>query len=239
MTLSNKSDNTDSDELLKFDSLSSAWWDPQGSLKTLHVINPLRLKYIDDAIGLANRKVLDVGCGGGILTEAMSTAGAIVTGLDANQSLIDLASQHAEQSELAIDYRANTAEDFAQQSTERFDLVTCMELLEHVPDPASIFTACQKLLKPDGHLIVTTLNRNLRSYLSAIVAAEYLLNLVPRGTHEYSKFLRPSEISRDLRERDFEVLDISGMHYVPGIDYCFLNKDPAVNYLLHARLKSI
>ncbi len=231
-------DNTDNAELLKFDKLSSAWWDSKGNLKTLHVINPLRLKYIDDAVGLPNRKVLDVGCGGGLLTEAMSAAGALVTGLDANKSLIEVASQHAQQSELEIEYIAGTAEKFAEETGERFDLVTCMELLEHVPDPGPIFAACRKLLKPNGHIIVTTLNRNLRSYLSAIIAAEYILNLVPRGTHEYSKFLRPSEIARDLRERNFEVLDISGMHYVPGIDYCFLNKDPAVNYLLHARLKT-
>ncbi|NKB39214.1 MAG: bifunctional 2-polyprenyl-6-hydroxyphenol methylase/3-demethylubiquinol 3-O-methyltransferase UbiG [Gammaproteobacteria bacterium] len=234
MTISN---NTDNEELLKFDNLSSTWWNVKGSLKTLHVINPLRLKYIDDAIGLANCKVLDIGCGGGLLTEAMSSMGATVTGLDANPSLIEVARQHAKQSELEISYFANTAEEFAQETSERFDLVTCMELLEHVPNPASIFSACRKLLRPNGQLIVTTLNRNLRSYLSAIVAAEYLLDLVPRGTHEYSRFLRPSEISRDLRERGFEVLDISGMHYVPGIDYCYLNNDPAVNYLLHARLK--
>ena len=235
MTLNSATDNTDAEELRKFERLAFDWWNPSGSLKTLHVINPVRLAYINDRCGLVNKKVLDIGCGGGLLSEAMSQAGAHVTGLDANASLVQIAHDHAQSSGLAIDYIAATVEDFAENKAAEFDLVTCMELLEHVPDPASIFSACTKLLKPGGEIIVATLNRNLRSYASAILAAEYMLKLVPRGTHEYAKFIRPSEIARDLRQRGYQVIDISGMHYLPVIDHCFLNKDPGVNYLLHAR----
>ena len=235
MIVNSPADNTDAEELRKFEQLASDWWNPAGSLKTLHIINPVRLAYIRERCDLANSKVLDIGCGGGLLSEAMCQSGARVTGLDANENLVQIAREHAQSANLNIDYVAATAEEFAENNKAEFDLVTCMELLEHVPDPASVLSACTSLLKPGGEIVLATLNRNLRSYASAILAAEYMLKLVPRGTHEYAKFLRPSEIARDLRQRGYRVTDISGMHYIPLIDHCFLNRDPGVNYLLHAR----
>lgn len=233
-----KTENVDADELHKFAVLNDDWWDPDGSLKTLHIINPLRLKYIDDVASISDRKVLDVGCGGGLLTEAMEASGAIVTGLDANQSTIEVARQHALQSRSRVEYIFTTAEQHAQECGKTYDVITCMELLEHVPDPGSLLSACSSLLKPGGDLIVATLNRNARSYASAILAAEYILGLLPRGTHHYAKFIKPSELAQILRKLDFSVEDISGMHYFPVANRCILNNDPSVNYLLHARAKS-
>ena len=227
--------NIDKHELDKFARLSEDWWDPNGPLKTLHIINPLRLSYIDNAVSLNQKKVLDIGCGGGLLTEAMESKGAYVTGLDANESAITVARKHANLSHKKIDYVAYSAEQYALDNKKIFDVITCMELLEHVPDPASIFSACADLLKPGGDIIVATLNRNVRSYMSAVVGAEYILGLLPRGTHDYSKFIKPSEIVTELRRLNFNVVDISGMHYVPLINRCFLGDDTSVNYLLHAR----
>ena len=234
----NPDENIDTGELHKFELLSEDWWNPQGSLKTLHVINPLRLKYIDEAAPLVGKKVLDIGCGGGLLSEAMASMGAKVTAIDANQSAINVAQEHAIEMGYEIDYLHGSAEKYAAQSPASYDLITCMELLEHVPDPGSLLSTCATLLRPGGDLIVSTLNRNIRSYAMAVLAAEYLLNLVPRGTHEYAKFIKPSEIARQCRQMQFDVQDISGMHYLPGIDHCMLNKDPSVNYLLHARARS-
>jgi len=227
--------NIDKHELDKFARLSEDWWDPNGALKTLHIINPLRLSYIDNAVSLNQKKVLDIGCGGGLLTEAMESKGAYVTGLDANESAITVAREHANLSHKKIDYVAYSAEQYALDNKKIFDVITCMELLEHVPDPASIFSACADLLKPGGDIILATLNRNVRSYMSAVVGAEYILGLLPRGTHDYSKFIKPSEIATELRRLNFNVVDISGMHYVPLINRCFLGDDTSVNYLLHAR----
>lgn len=227
--------NTDADELLKFERLCNDWWDPGGRLKTLHIINPLRLSYIDNAVSLNNKKVLDIGCGGGLLSEAMEVMGALVTGLDASESAIRVAQEHAELSRCDVNYVVSTAEQYAMENKDAYDIITCMELLEHVPDPGSLFSACADMLKPGGDLIVATLNRNARAYATAILAAEYMLGLLPRGTHDYAKFIKPSEIARQLRKLDIEVIDISGMHYLPVADRCFLNNDPSVNYLLHAR----
>ncbi|MFT7459645.1 MAG: 2-polyprenyl-6-hydroxyphenyl methylase/3-demethylubiquinone-9 3-methyltransferase [Planctomycetota bacterium] len=231
-------ENIDADELLKFERLSDAWWDPSGDLKTLHVINPIRLSYIDDAVSLSNKRVLDVGCGGGLLTEAMETRGGRVSGLDANESAINVARAHANLSQSHVDYVIATAEQYAIEAKHTFDVITCMELVEHVPDPGSLMSACAEMLKPGGDLIIATLNRNARSYASAILAAEYILGLLPKGTHDYAKFIKPSEIARELRKLNFDVIDISGMHYLPLANRCILNNDPAVNYLLHARART-
>ena len=233
--MQDQTENIDADELQKFTVLADDWWDPDGSLKTLHVINPLRLKYIDDAVSIYDRRVLDLGCGGGLLTEAMAALGAIVTGLDANESVIEIAREHAQISRSRVDYIVASAEQHADDCKGTYDLITCMELLEHIPDPASLLSACATMLKPGGDLILATLNRNARSYASAILTAEYLMGLLPKGTHDYAKFIKPSEIARWLRKLDFKVMDISGMHYLPVANHCVLNKDPSVNYLLHAR----
>lgn len=233
-----QTENIDADELHKFALLADDWWNPAGSLKTLHVINPLRLNYIDTAASIQDKTVLDIGCGGGILSEAMNARGAIVTGLDANKSAIEVAREHAQLSSARIDYVHATAEQYAQENNKKYDVITCMELLEHVPDPASLMSACANMLKPGGDLIVATLNRNARSYAASILAAEYILGLLPKGTHDYAKFIKPSELSRWLRKMDFTIVDISGMHYVPVINHCLLNNDPSVNYLLHARSSS-
>ena len=226
--------NTDAEEVDKFEQLSEDWWDPNGSLRTLHVINPVRLQYIDDARSLQDCRVLDVGCGGGLLSEAMARRGARVTGIDASDGAIRTATAHAAEQALEINYQAVTAEEFAETGKEQFDIITCMELLEHVPDPHSLLSACTRMLKPGGDLFLATLNRNIRAYLGAVIAAEYLLRLLPRGTHDYGKFLKPSELAHSLRMLGLEVVDISGMHYVPGADRCFINDDPSINYLLHA-----
>ena len=231
-------ENTDNYELAKFERLSSQWWDPAGALKTLHVINPLRLSYIDNIASLADRQVLDLGCGGGILAESMAARGARVTAVDANASAIEVARRHAQQNRVQVDYRVATAEQHAAASGESYDLITCMELLEHVPDPGSLLAACAAMLKPGGDLIVATLNRNARSYATAILAAEYLMGLLPRGTHDYGKFIKPSEIACCLRPLGIDVMDVSGMHYLPFLDRCFINRDPAVNYLLHGRMRN-
>jgi 2-polyprenyl-6-hydroxyphenyl methylase / 3-demethylubiquinone-9 3-methyltransferase len=229
-----QTENIDADELHKFAVLADDWWDPDGRLRTLHIINPIRLKYIDDAASICDRKVLDLGCGGGLLSEAMSALGANVTGLDANESAIEVARDHAKLSRTRVDYIVATAEQHAEDCKGTYDVITCMELLEHVPDPASLLSTCAAMLKPGGDLIVATLNRNARSYASAILTAEYLMGLLPKGTHDYAKFIKPSEIARWLRKVDFKVMDISGMHYIPVANHCILNKDPSVNYLLHA-----
>ena len=231
-------ENKDQEEIDKFEQLSEDWWDPSGSLRTLHVINPVRLQYVDDARSLNDSRVLDVGCGGGLLSEAMARRGAQVTGIDASEGAIHAARTHAREENLDIDYQSITAEAYSESQAQEFDIITCMELLEHVPDPHSLLAACTQMLKPGGDLFLATLNRNIRAYLGAVLAAEYLLKLLPRGTHDYGKFLKPSEISASLRELGLDVVDISGMHYVPGADRCFINDDPSINYLLHARKSS-
>lgn len=230
--------NIDHQELEKFARLSEEWWDPEGDLKTLHHINPTRLSYVKELLNLDGKRVLDIGCGGGILSEAMTDTGADVTGIDANQSAIDIAISHRANTEPVITYETTTAEDYAEKHKDEFDAITCMELLEHVPDVSSLINACAKLLKPNGHLILSTVNRTFKSYASAIVAAEYILKLLPRGTHEYDKFIKPSELASVLRECNFELIDVTGMSYIPGINKSSLVHDPSINYLAYARLKS-
>lgn len=233
--MSEQLQNLDPAEINKFEQLADDWWDPTGNLKTLHVINPVRLNYIRDRTSLSDRSVLDIGCGGGLLTEALARCGAEVTGLDANESAILVARQHAEDENLRINYLHDTVESFSQKSSEQFDIITCMELLEHVPDPSALVQSCSGLLKKGGNLFLATINRNAKAYTTVILGAEYLLGLLPRGTHDYAKFIKPSELSEWLRKSGFQVSDISGMHYIPLADRCILNSDPSVNYLMHAQ----
>ncbi len=238
--------NLDAAEIGKFDALSGEWWDARGKLKTLHALNPARLAYIKQRIELAGKSVLDVGCGGGLLSEAMAAERARVTGLDASRTAIEVAKAHQrntadnpdKQNSPPVAYHHGTAEKFAAEHRARFEVITCMELLEHVPDPAALIACCAGMLRPQGHLFLSTLNRNLKSYMTAILAAEYLLRLLPKGTHDYKNFIRPAELCAWLRQAGFEVVDISGMAYIPGLEQCTLISDPAVNYLLYARLKN-
>lgn len=234
--MNRQSENIDSHELDKFASLADAWWDPRGKLRTLHHINPARLRYVDQRVGLKGKELLDLGCGGGVLSEAMARAGAVVTGIDANENAVTTAINHGKEQGLKINYFARTAEDFAEDHSRAFDVITCMELLEHVPDVASLIACCTLMLRPGGHLILSTINRNPKSYAAAVLAAEYLLRLLPRGTHDYSRFIRPSELACWLRSAGFELVDIAGMSYVPGLGTAFINHQPAVNYLAHAVL---
>lgn len=234
--------NVDNSEIDKFDSLADEWWDPEGQLKTLHSINPVRLNYIHRAVPLSGKAVLDIGCGGGILSQAMAEIGADVTGLDASPVAIEIAKQHQQSLErennvLDVCYIAGTAEEFSEKNTAQFDVITCMELLEHVPEPATLISACANMLKPQGHIFLATINRNIKSYAATILAAEYLLGLLPKGTHDYKSFIRPAELSACLRQSGFQINDISGMSYIPGVEYCSLINRPDVNYLMHAQLK--
>lgn len=225
--------NIDPEELAKFKQHAQSWWDPKGTIKSLHDINPLRLSYIEKNYPLKGAKILDVGCGGGLLSEAMAKKGAIVVGLDANQSMINVAKLHALESELCIDYQTNTAEQFAQGNEERFELITCLELLEHVPDPASLIASLAVMLRPEGKLVISTVNRNPKSYLQAIIAAEHILRLVPKGTHEYKKFIKPSELNRWCLQADLEINNMSGMTYNPFTKEYRLTDDVSVNYLAY------
>ncbi len=236
--MNNHQDNINPDEVDKFNQLARDWWDRSGPLQTLHDINPIRLNYITDSVLLYGRRVLDVGCGGGILTEALARRGARVQGLDASDAVIRVARQHARENSLEIEYIAGTLEDFAAENSNCYDVLTCMELLEHVPAPEALLQTCARLLRPGGDLILATINRNIKSYLSAIIGAERLFGLLPKGTHDYAGFIRPSELDRWLRKASFKVLDIRGMLYLPGLRYCALTNDPGVNYLLHAQLSS-
>ena len=227
--------NIDQQELSKFAALASRWWDPNSEFKPLHDINPLRLGYIEEKVGnLEGKTVLDVGCGGGILSESMAAKGAIVTGIDMSDAPLSVAKLHLYESDLKVDYRKITAEELAEQGIEKFDVVTCLEMLEHVPVPASVVAACQKLLKPDGHAFFSTINRNPKSYLFAIIGAEYVLNLLPKGTHDYAKFIRPAELERWCRAADLQMQDLIGMSYNPFTKKYWLGQDVSVNYLVHA-----
>jgi 2-polyprenyl-6-hydroxyphenyl methylase/3-demethylubiquinone-9 3-methyltransferase len=226
-------------EINKFNVLAENWWDPQGPLKPLHAINPLRMKFIQEQIDLSGKRILDVGCGGGILTESLAKAGAHVNGLDLAVDAIHVAREHAKAQHLNIEYHCLPIETFAEQHAHTFDVITCMEMLEHVPEPALIIKACAQLLKPNGMIFLSTLNRNLKSFLMAIIGAEYLTHLVPKGTHEYAKFIKPSEMSRMLREAEFETEKISGISYNPLTQTFKLGSDCDVNYLLSARNNTI
>lgn len=227
--------NADEVELQKFAALAHRWWDPNSEFKPLHDINPLRLEWIDRQVGLAGKKVLDVGCGGGILAEGMADRGADVMGIDLGEKALKVARLHLLESGRRVDYRLVSAEALAEDMPGAFDVVTCMEMLEHVPDPASTVRACARLVKPGGAVFFSTINRNPKSYLFAIIGAEYVLGLLPRGTHDYAKFIKPSELSRFCREAGLAVTDIIGMSYNPFTRVYSLGRDTDVNYLLQAR----
>lgn len=227
--------NADQIELDKFAQLAHRWWDPNSEFKPLHDINPLRLDYIDRVAGLAGKTVLDVGCGGGILSESMARRGAAVTGIDLGEKALKVAKLHKLESGVDVDYRLISAEDLALEQPQHYDAVTCMELLEHVPDPALVVQACARLVKPGGHVFFSSLNRNAKSYLFAVVGAEYVLKLLPRGTHDYAKFIKPSELSRYCRDAGLDVADVTGMSYSPFGKTYSLGKDTSVNYLLCCR----
>jgi len=226
--------NADQRELDKFGELAHRWWDPNSEFKPLHDINPLRLDWIDACIGLAGKRVLDVGCGGGILAESMAVRGAQVTGIDLGERAIGVARLHLLETRQQVDYRMTSAETLAQEAPASFDGVTCMEMLEHVPDPASVVRACKTLVKPGGQVFLSTINRNLKAYLFAVIGAEYLLNLLPRGTHDYARFQRPSELARYCRDTGLRVEEIVGMSYNPLTRIYSLGSDTSVNYLLRA-----
>ena len=227
--------NVDPAELEKFSELAHRWWDPESEFRPLHEINPLRLSYIDGIAALHGKSVLDVGCGGGILTEAMAARGARVTGIDLADKPLKVAQLHLLESKLDVVYRNIAVEALAQETPHSFDVVTCMEMLEHVPDPASAVRACAGLLKPGGHAFFATLNRNPKSYLYAIIGAEYVLNLLPRGTHDYARFIKPSELSATCRSAGLDVSGITGMTYNPFSKIYALEADSSVNYILSAR----
>lgn len=232
------STNADPAELQKFSDLAHHWWDPTSEFKPLHEINPLRLDWIDSRAPLADRKVLDIGCGGGILSESMAALGAEVTGIDLSEKALSVARLHLLESGHKVDYKLVSAEDFADAQPESFDIVTCMEMLEHVPDPASTVAACARLVKPGGHVFLSTLNRNPKSYLFAIIGAEYILNLLPKGTHEYAKFIKPSELTRMCRNAGLQTAQLMGLSYNPLTQKYSLGRDTDVNYLMHTRRES-
>ncbi|QDX81307.1 bifunctional 3-demethylubiquinol 3-O-methyltransferase/2-polyprenyl-6-hydroxyphenol methylase [Denitratisoma sp. DHT3] len=224
--------NADPQELAKFGELAHRWWDPNSEFKPLHDINPLRLDWIDHAAGLAGKQVLDVGCGGGLLSEGMAARGAQVTGIDLSDQALGVARLHLFESNLQVDYRKIAVEALAAERPASYDAVTCLEMLEHVPDPASVVRACAKLVKPGGPVFFSTINRNPKAYAFAVLGAEYLLKLLPRGTHDYAKFLRPAELSGFCREAGLNIGEIIGMSYNPLTRTYTLGRDTSVNYLM-------
>ena len=226
--------NIDPNEVKKFEDLASRWWDPNSEFKPLHEINPLRLNFIDQRAQIEGKKVLDIGCGGGILSESMAARGAHVTGIDAGKAPLTVARLHALESGIDVDYRHMTAEALAAEMPGSFDVVTCMEMLEHVPNPASVLKACAELVKPGGHVFLSTINRTPKAYAFAIVGAEYLLQMLPKGTHEYDKFITPAELEQWSREAGLSFTEIQGMSYNPFSKQYKLGKDLDVNYLVHS-----
>ena len=227
--------NADPAELQRFSEIAHRWWDPHGAMRPLHELNPLRLDWIDRLAPLAGKQVLDVGCGGGVLAEAMASKGAQVCGIDLAPRLLKVAELHALESGVTVEYRQSTAEDLAQKEPGRYEIVTCMEMLEHVPDPASVVRACAALARPGGWVFFSTINRNPKSFLFAILGAEYVLGLLPRGTHEYAKFLRPSELAAFSRNAGLTLAELVGMTYNPLTRQFALGPDIDVNYLLACR----
>ena len=227
--------NVDPAEIAKFEALASRWWDPTSEFKPLHDINPLRLDFIDERVGLKGKTVLDVGCGGGILAEAMAERGATVTGIDLGEAPLAVARLHLKESGRQVDYRHISVEALAEQHPAAFDAVTCMEMLEHVPDPASVVAACRRLVKPGGHVFFATINRTPKAWLFAIVGAEHILRLLPRGTHQYMKFIKPSELSQWAREGGLTVGEFTGMHYNPLLGHYSLGPGVGVNYIAYTR----
>jgi 2-polyprenyl-6-hydroxyphenyl methylase/3-demethylubiquinone-9 3-methyltransferase len=227
--------NIDPQELAKFEALAAQWWDPKGDSRALHDMNPLRLDYIDARAGLAGKTVLDIGCGGGILAEAMALRGAEVTGIDMSEAPLNVARLHLAESGASVDYRHTSAETLAAERAGAFDVVTCMEMLEHVPDPAAIVQATATLLKNGGHAFFSTINRNSKAYAFAILGAEYVLGLLPRGTHDYAKFIRPSELDGFARAANLTLADSTGLHYNPLTRAFHLGDGLDVNYFMHFR----
>ncbi|MGQ0618544.1 MAG: bifunctional 2-polyprenyl-6-hydroxyphenol methylase/3-demethylubiquinol 3-O-methyltransferase UbiG [Panacagrimonas sp.] len=228
--------NVDPAEIRHFDSLAARWWDAAGEMAPLHALNPPRLRFVEQACGgLRGRRALDVGCGGGLLAEGLAARGAETVGIDLAEAALEVARQHAANSKLSVEYRAISAEDLATEVPESFDVVCCMEMLEHVPEPHSVVAACARLVKPGGQLVFSTLNRNPKSFALAIVGAEYLLGLIPRGTHEFAKFIRPSELSEWCRHSGLEPVEVKGLRYNPVLKSARLGDDIDVNYLLHCR----
>ena len=226
--------NVDEEELAKFEALAYRWWDKESEFKPLHDINPLRLNYIDQLAGLNGKKVLDIGCGGGILSESMAQKGAVVKGIDLGEAPLSVAKIHAKEKQVDIEYQAISTEEIAAKEPQSYDIVTCMEMLEHVPDPSAIVKACSDLVKPNGHVFFSTINRNPKSFLFAIVGAEYILNLLPKGTHQYEKLIRPSELDQWIRQANLQTNDIIGMSYNPILKSYKLSSDTSVNYIVHA-----
>ncbi len=227
--------NADQAELTRFDAVAHHWWDLDGPLKTLHGINPLRLQYIRDHATLAGARVLDVGCGGGILSEALAREGAEVTGIDLAHEALLVARLHAAEQNLRLDYREISVEQLAGAEPGTFDIVTCLEMLEHVPDPASVVMACARLVKPGGHVFFSTINRSPQAWLMAVVGAEYLLNIIPRGTHEYARFIQPAELGHWIRTAGLALRDVQGVRYIPLLERYSLTPNVAVNYLVYAQ----
>jgi len=230
--------NVDLNEVEKFNKIAHKWWDPSSEFKPLHDINPLRVNYINDLLPLNEKKILDVGCGGGILAESMAKLGGNVTGIDQSDIAIKIAKLHAKENNLSINYKLLNIEDFLKKDTTKFDVITCLEMIEHVPDPASIITSCAKKLKKNGRLYVSTINRNLKAFLFAIVGAEYILNLLPKGTHHYDKFIKPSEVKSWANSLNMNISNITGMTYNPFLKKYSLGSDVSVNYILELRFNN-
>jgi 2-polyprenyl-6-hydroxyphenyl methylase / 3-demethylubiquinone-9 3-methyltransferase len=225
--------NVDAAEVARFQAAASRWWDPEGEMRPLHELNPVRLEYVERAGSIDGRRIVDVGCGGGLLAEAMARRGARVTGLDLASELLQVAELHALESGITVDYRLETAEQHAVGHAGEYDVATCMEMLEHVPEPRSVVAALAALVRPGGHIFVSTINRNARAYLHAVVGAEYVLRLLPRGTHTYDKFIRPSELAAWGRSAGLETLDVAGLDYDPFARKARLTGDARINYLAH------
>ena len=226
--------NFDQNELDKFSKLADEWWDPNGKFKPLHLINPLRSKYIAEKINIDKLAVLDIGCGGGILAESLTKLGAKVTAIDLSDGPLNVAKIRAQKMNMDINYQKISSSELVDQK-ERFDVITCLEMLEHVPDPGEIVADCAKLLKPKGHVFFSTINRNLKSMMLAIFGAEYILNILPRGTHDYEKLIKPSELKQYIDEANLELKEIKGMLYLPLVDIAKLTNDTSVNYIIHAQ----
>ena len=230
-----KNQNISLHEIKKFEELARNWWDTEGEFKALHEINPIRVRYINDRIDTSNKRILDVGCGGGILSEALAAAGAEVIGIDAGEKPLQVAKLHLHESQLEIDYRQLTIEELAASKPEPFDIITCLEVLEHVPSPSSVIETCRQLVKDDGHIFFSTINRNPKSYFFAIIGGEYILNLLPRGTHDYDKLITPSELASYCRQANLEIKDLTGITYNPITKIFKSSNNIDVNYLAYAK----